>query len=461
MLHTDDDSDEDKNFDEGKEDDDDLDDELMDEDEENSQFLAMMKNNASSSSKKLLQQKKNASALGLGTKMAPFKTQVVRKLGGNTLLTKSIQGALGSKGLQKTPQIKANIAPGSKVAVNRPVNGDKTGSLVAKALTQQSVVNKQSKTIVVQRVVKQTEVPIIIKVRTLSLEDVEMRKKKKEEREKDVAGKKVIKITTETLRTKYRPSLSNRKNRPHLGSDESEDSADPLLHSDDSEEEEEEEEMDEEEEDDDEENLNSSLKNVSHEVLNKKLLELCKSAMDSLNVRRSQFQAKDLPKGASSSLTKQTVDKFVNLCSVIIENIKTTIAEEGENLSDATNFEEYCQDVLDSINLKGDEEELAQREAEDLLLWLQEASKSVKNKAEQEQFTNQMMLYNQILELLSSAMHEQGLLDKFNATDYTDEGEDEDMDELEHEDMLSDDDMGEEEEDGGEEEEEEDGKKGR
>lgn len=367
-----------------------------------------------------------------------IRTQAVRKQTvhktnqfAHRLLSKKMSPINKSPGSLKQNyiQVKTGTMPtGSKVSVGKPitsVNGNAKLLGNSSSLKIATAGGPKKTIITTKKIVKSNEPPIIIKVRTLKPDEEILRKSKLEEEDKKIGTRKVIKVNTQS--NEKRAIKLRHVNRDSLD----EDSDDTMDSEDDLDEEEEDEEDDDSDIDDPD---ASNGKQSSWRDKNVRLLTLCEDAIDSLKQRQKSYNALA---STLKTIDKRTLDKFVRLSDEIASTIKKVIKEDGENLSDADHFEEYCQDVLDSIAFKGDEEDMSQEESEKILLWLhKKEGDSGKSKKDPELNSNELMLYTQILELLTAANTDDGL-DKLNSSlgEDIDEGEEEQIEEEEEENM--------------------------
>lgn len=399
---------------------DDSEDDLDSEDEtaaksSNRRFLKMMKSASSTPRRAPVTPVKAASQL--------IKTQLVRKPASEESLLRLVSKQVAPTGSPnsfkfKYVQVKSSeVSTGSKVSINKPgaVNGNVKLDNNAAALKIATAGGPKKSFIATKKVSKPSETPVIIRVRTLDPEQEALRKRKLLEEDKKIGERKVIKVDTQANRMKL--LKQNQLKRSAIKDD-----TDDSMGSEEDDDLEEESDVD----DPDAANENSS----SWQDNNERLLILCDDAIESLKQRRKAYLSS---KDKNKLLDNRTLDKFVRLSDEIASTIKKVIKEDGENLSDADHFEEYCQDVLDSIAFKGDEEDMSQQEAEKILLWLhKKEGESARGAAREPAVTaNQLMLYSQILELLTAASTDDGL-DKLNSSMRDDLGEDAD----EEEDMV-------------------------
>lgn len=136
----------------------------------------------------------------------------------------------------------------------------------------------------------------------------------------------------------------------------------------------------------------------------KRLLSLCKAAVDTLRQRQKAFKESD---EIDKVIERRSLNKFLSLSEQIVEIIKQSIEEDPDSISDSDNFEEYCQDMLDSIAFKGDEDDLTSAEAERLQKWLRlkEEASGAGAAARNQSRSEQLKLYQQMLFLLTSVEH--------------------------------------------------------
>ena len=397
-------------------------------------FLNSLNNNASSMSNsgspKKVAQKLAGQPISKASEF--IKTQTMRKVSGAIAKVQQQQsgpktGKTSVNASGPRSKITHSSQQSSKVTVKRPnING---------ATTDKTNVMGRMKITTAGGPTTQHAAPaIIIKVRTLKPEEVEMRRKKQEEEDKKIGERKIIIVDTKA--NEQRAAAA--KKRILANNDSMEDSEDGS-------------DMEDEDSDIDD---PLEMEDTNREIKNKRLLSICKDAIESLKERQAEFTE---PSGNlnSKDLDKKTLDKFVRLSTEITKSIQTTIETEGETLSDSDNFEEYCQDVLDSIALRGDEEDMTQQDAEKILVWLhRKEDKSVKKKnaalrRDDERTSNEMMLYTQILELLTAASNDSSMgggklnnttsstmqddMDEAEEEEAEDEMDEEEMDDMEEE----------------------------
>ncbi|XP_018027695.1 nucleolar protein dao-5 [Hyalella azteca] len=429
------------------------DDESSSENEEDDRrFLAIMNkaNAVRNKNSEFANRAKLHSSGGTNTSQKNIRSQIVRKGSSSGPFARSttvmMQNKVISGGSLKTAAVvqvqTKKFAPGSKVMVQPPtsVNGDLRKILPA--VPGREVKGTSAKVLTATRR-NPTEPPIIIKIRTRKPEEDELLKKKRAEEEKQAGTRKIIKIFTQRGEVRKLPKRS--------GGSRSEAESESI--------ESEEEDMDDEEEDEDEgeseDEAASNLKPLSEK--NKKLLHLFGEAIESLKSGLKSFK-----KEPSQPLSVKTIEKFIRLSSEIADTVRETIEDLGDQISNSDNFEEYCQDVLDSIPFSyGEDDDLSNEEADNILAWLHQREKASKKAGESLTTDNnaQLALFTQMLELLTTAKDKN---DTFDDEDEMMDEEDEDMMDMDDEATYGNEDVGgvdeaENMDDGQEEEEEEEG----
>ncbi|KAF2357578.1 hypothetical protein FHG87_011664 [Trinorchestia longiramus] len=397
-------------------------DEYDDDDEESSQrFLEFMNKAAGRQKNQRFESTKSSKLSAGGVKVSPqkfIKTQLIRKgsqsgpegRGPVTAVMMQSKAGNATSGASKTPKVvqvqTTKFTPGSKVMVQPPtsVNGD-----VRKGTASGLLSSVGGLRAVASEALKKTEPrrvpgapPVVIKIRTRKPEEDEILRKKKDEEDKQAGTRKIIKI--------YTRLGAGRKIINKGGGSKS--SIDPESES---------MESDEDESEREDSTEPKACKPLSGK--NEKLIRLCEEAVESL-----KHGLKSHKKEPSQSINSKTIEKFIRLSSEITETVKETIDELGGKISNSDNFEEYCQDVLDSISFKYNED-ISHEEADSLLSWLRKQDKESQRdeEARSSEKSSQLVLYSQMLELLTS-VNDEGNEGTFDEEEEMDEEDEEMMD---------------------------------